>query len=94
MNNSWLSMADGHPDGADRFPYACDAGTPYMLHKQHRAEAQAPGRLRSPRDDMKARTTLSDAALAELFPLHSKARVIVTHTRPELLAGVLARGDP
>ncbi|MDP1692166.1 MAG: xylulose 5-phosphate 3-epimerase [Burkholderiaceae bacterium] len=52
-----------------------------------------PGRLRSPRDDMEARVTVSDAALAELFPAHSPARVVLSHTRPELLAGVLRRID-
>lgn len=52
-----------------------------------------PGRLRSPRDDGEARVTVSDAALAELFPAHSKARIVLSHTRPELLAGVMRRID-
>lgn len=52
-----------------------------------------PGRLRSPRDDMEARVTLADDALGALFPLHSQARVVLSHTRPELLAGVLRRID-
>jgi phosphoketolase len=52
-----------------------------------------PSRLRSPRDEMEAMVTLSDAVLADLLPLHSKARVVVSHTRPELLAGVLRRLD-
>ena len=55
--------------------------------------ALEPGRLRSPRDDMEALTTLSDAVLTELFPDHSTARVVVSHTRPEPLAGVLRRLD-
>ena len=51
-----------------------------------------PGRLRSPGDDMESRVTLADVALAELFPAHSKVRVVVSHThRTELLAGVLRR---
>lgn len=52
-----------------------------------------PGRLRTPRDTMEAGTTLSDAALAALFPAHTKSRVVLSHTRTELLAGVLRRID-
>ncbi|MDO8777214.1 MAG: xylulose 5-phosphate 3-epimerase [Burkholderiaceae bacterium] len=52
-----------------------------------------PGRLRSPRDDMEAMATLSDVSIADSFPSHSMARVVVSHTRPELLAGVLRRLD-
>ncbi len=52
-----------------------------------------PGRLRSPRDDMETRACLSDASMRELFPDHSTARVVVAHTRPEPLAGVLRRLD-
>lgn len=52
-----------------------------------------PGRFRSPRDGMEARVTLSEPALNELFPEHSKVRVVLSHTRSELLAGVLRRID-
>jgi phosphoketolase len=52
-----------------------------------------PGRFRSPRDDAEARATLSDEALGALFPAHSRARVVVSHTRTELLAGVMRRVD-
>ena len=55
--------------------------------------ALEPGRLRSPRDDMEALTTVSDAVLTELFPDHSTTRIVVSHTRPEPLAGVLRRLD-
>ncbi|MCW5660037.1 MAG: xylulose 5-phosphate 3-epimerase [Burkholderiaceae bacterium] len=55
--------------------------------------ALEPGRLRLPRDDSEARVTLSDEALGALFPAHSSARVVVSHTRTELLAGVLRRID-
>ncbi len=52
-----------------------------------------PGRFRSPRDDMEAGATLPDTALAELFPEHSKVRIVLSHTRSELIAGVLRRID-
>lgn len=52
-----------------------------------------PGRLRIPRDQMEAKVTSSDSSIAEMFPRHTKARVIVSHTRTELLAGVLRRID-
>ncbi|MBU0590429.1 MAG: xylulose 5-phosphate 3-epimerase [Gammaproteobacteria bacterium] len=52
-----------------------------------------PGRLRVPRDDREAIVTLSDKVINELFPMHSKARVVLSHTRTELLAGVLRRID-
>ena len=45
------------------------------------------------RDEMEARVTLADEALGALFPAHSRARVVLSHTRPELLAGVLRRID-
>lgn len=52
-----------------------------------------PGRLRLPRDEMEAEITASDALLSAVFPAHSSARVVVSHTRTELLAGVLRRID-
>lgn len=52
-----------------------------------------PGRLRSPRDTTEAEITLPDSTITEVFPAHTKARVVVSHTRTELLAGVLRRID-
>ncbi|GAB3254127.1 phosphoketolase family protein [Chitinimonas naiadis] len=52
-----------------------------------------PGRLRQPRDEHEAATVLSDKAVAELFPHHSRARVILGHTRPEPLLGTMRRID-
>lgn len=51
-----------------------------------------PGRLRSPRDEFEARVTLSDDQLRSLFP-PALPRVIVSHTRPELMTGLLRRID-
>ena len=51
-----------------------------------------PGRLRSPRDDFEASVTLSDSQLRSLFP-PSLPRVLVSHTRPEIMTGVLRRID-
>ena len=51
-----------------------------------------PGRLRSPRDEFEARVTLSDAQLRSLFP-SMLPRVLVTHTRPEIMTGLLRRID-
>ena len=52
-----------------------------------------PGRLRTPRDDMEARITVPDSALGATFPKHARTRVVLSHTRPEPLAGVLRRLD-
>ncbi|MDP2009007.1 MAG: xylulose 5-phosphate 3-epimerase [Phenylobacterium sp.] len=51
-----------------------------------------PGRLRSPRDEFEARFVLTDSAIEALFP-PDLPRVLVTHTRPEPLLGVLRRLD-
>ncbi|MBL8550935.1 MAG: xylulose 5-phosphate 3-epimerase [Hyphomonadaceae bacterium] len=51
-----------------------------------------PGRLRSPRDEFEARVTLSDSQLRSLFP-PSLPRVLVSHTRPEIMTGLLRRID-
>lgn len=51
-----------------------------------------PGRLRRPRDEFEARVTLSDDQLASLFPA-GVPRVLVSHTRPELMTGLLRRID-
>lgn len=52
-----------------------------------------PGRLRAPRDGLEAEITLGDAELAAVFP-PSRPRVLVTHTRPESMQGLLRRIDP
>jgi phosphoketolase len=52
-----------------------------------------PGRLRAPRDKMELGATLTDEALGALFPEHCPARVVLSHTRTELLAGVMRRVD-
>ncbi len=51
-----------------------------------------PGRLREPRDGLEGVFTLSDEDIAALFP-ESLPRVVVTHTRPEPILGVLRRID-
>lgn len=51
-----------------------------------------PGRLRIPRDELEARFVIPDAPLAELFPA-DLPRVLVSHSRPEPLLGVLRRLD-
>jgi phosphoketolase len=51
-----------------------------------------PGRLRTPRDPLEAEFTLDDAALEALFPPKRK-RIIITHTRPEPMLGLLRRLD-
>lgn len=51
-----------------------------------------PGRLRVPRDEFEAAFVLPDAALGELFP-QGLPRLLVTHTRPEPLIGLLRRID-
>ncbi len=52
-----------------------------------------PGRLKSPHDVAQAGATLADHDLAEIFPQHSDARIVVSHTRPEPITGVLRRID-
>jgi phosphoketolase len=51
-----------------------------------------PGRLRAPRDALEAEATLTDAQLQALFP-PGLPRVVLSHTRPEPLLGVLRRID-
>jgi phosphoketolase len=51
-----------------------------------------PGRLRAPRDDIEAAFTLADDELATAFP-RQLPRVLVTHTRPEPMLGLLRRLD-
>ncbi|MEH6647834.1 xylulose 5-phosphate 3-epimerase [Sulfitobacter sp.] len=51
-----------------------------------------PARFRTPRDPLEASYTASDAALESLFP-KGLARVILTHTRPEPMLGLLRRID-
>ena len=51
-----------------------------------------PGRFRAPRDSIEAAFTASDNDLAALFP-PQLPRVIVTHTRPEPMLGLLRRLD-
>jgi phosphoketolase len=51
-----------------------------------------PGKFRVPRDAIEAAFVASDDQIAELFPA-KVPRVIVTHTRPEPMAGVLRRLD-
>ena len=51
-----------------------------------------PGRLRAPRDAIEAAFVLDDEALQALFP-PGLPRVLLTHTRPEPMLGVLRRID-
>jgi len=51
-----------------------------------------PGRLRAPRDALEAAFTLDDDALRALCP-PGLPRVVLTHTRPEPMLGVLRRID-
>ena len=51
-----------------------------------------PGRLRVPRDEFEAAFVLDDAALRGLFPA-GLPRVLLCHTRPEPMLGVLRRLD-
>jgi len=51
-----------------------------------------PGRLRIPRDDLEAEFALDDGELEALFP-PTKRRILITHTRPEPMLGLLRRLD-
>lgn len=51
-----------------------------------------PARFRSPRDGLETGATVDDATLARLFP-PSLPRVILSHTRPEPMLGLLRRLD-
>ena len=52
----------------------------------------SPERFCIPRDDIEGRFVLEDAAIERLFPAQLP-RVIVTHTRPEPMTGILRRID-
>jgi phosphoketolase len=52
-----------------------------------------PGRFRIPRDQREAAFVAGDAELARLFPGELAARVVLTHTRPEPMTGLLRRLD-
>lgn len=52
-----------------------------------------PGRFRLPRDDREADALADDATLAAAFPERAAARVFVSHTRPQVLTGVVRRLD-
>lgn len=72
------------------------------LQARHRLAAQGlaacvsvilePGRLRQPRDALEAAFTLDDATLQALFP-PALPRVLLCHTRPEPMLGLLRRLD-
>lgn len=51
-----------------------------------------PGRLREPRDAHEALFVLSDRELQALFPAELP-RIVITHTRPEIMTGILRRID-
>ncbi|HKX35127.1 MAG TPA: xylulose 5-phosphate 3-epimerase, partial [Rhizorhapis sp.] len=51
-----------------------------------------PGRLREPRDAYEAQFVLSDRELRPLFPAELP-RVLISHTRPEPMTGILRRID-
>lgn len=51
-----------------------------------------PGRLRQPRDRIEAQFVLPDRELEALFPA-ALPRILVSHTRPEPMTGVLRRID-
>jgi phosphoketolase len=52
-----------------------------------------PGRFRIARDAHEQRIVASEAQLAALFPPSAEVRVILGHTRPEPLTGLLRRLD-
>ena len=51
-----------------------------------------PGRLRSPRDRFEEEFVVSDQVIRDLFP-PGLPRLLATHTRPELMTGLLRRLD-
>ena len=93
----------GSPDGAEVQFVAIGA---YQLDEALEAHARLesldrrscvtvvlePGRLRIPRDDIEAEFVDDDATVQRLFP-PGLPRVILTHTRPEPMLGVLRRID-
>lgn len=52
-----------------------------------------PTRFRSPRDDLERAIVADDEALESLFPRSIATRVILAHTRPEPMTGILRRID-
>jgi len=52
-----------------------------------------PGRFRQPRDNRENRCMVSDDMRYELFPDSTKARIFISHTRPESIIGVLRSLD-
>lgn len=52
-----------------------------------------PARFRQPRDAREARFVANADALRELLPQSARARVLVSHTRPEPMLGLLRRFD-
>ena len=52
-----------------------------------------PGRFRTPRDAQEATIAASEEIVGNLFPEASRARVFVSHTRPEPLCGLIRRLD-
>lgn len=50
---------------------------------------QEPGRFRIPRNNREMRLVMSAQLQAELYPSSVSARIFVTHTRPEILSGIL-----
>lgn len=52
-----------------------------------------PGRFRLPRDAMEAAAVVPDRDVDRFFPPEVRGRVILTHTRPEPMAGLLRRLD-
>jgi phosphoketolase len=50
-----------------------------------------PGRLRIPRSRREFAHALKDAIVEQLFPQAARARVFITHTRPEPILGILSR---
>lgn len=94
---------EGVPDAADLQIVAIGA---YQLEEALKAASRLgrhghrvlvtgicePGRFRQPRDPIEAAFTAGDDAVATLFP-PDLPRVIVTHTRPEPMLGLLRRLD-
>ncbi len=94
---------EGHVDGAELHIVAIGA---YQLEEAlkaaHRLKEHGrrvvvtaisePGRFRIPRDPIEARFVASDEELVRLFPV-DVPRLIVSHTRPEPMLGLLRRLD-
>ncbi len=98
----WAHLA-GTPDAAEVHIVAVGAYQAVeALLARERLEARGrrtcvsvilePGRLRAPRDEIEAAFTISVDELAAAFP-RQLPRVLVTHTRPEPMQGLLRRLD-